>query len=107
MHRICALAAIAVFLATPALAQAGDDYTIMVPEKAAKPPAHKTRPGSSVVVAPAPWAPPLHHVPPTIPPVVNYPPAVPPPLVAPSGQVLPNLPSAIGANPNGTESHQD
>jgi hypothetical protein len=90
-----------------AFAQARDDYSIMVPEKGAKPPAHKTRHGSSVIVAPAPLPPPLHYVPPTIPSVENNPPAVPPPIVAPSGQVLPNLPSAIGANPGGVETHQD
>ena len=86
----------------------GDDYNIMVPEKRAKPPPRKAkRRGSSVIVAPAPLPSPQPFVPPTAPTVTANPPAVPPPLVAPSGQVLPNMPSIIGAGPNGTETYQD
>jgi hypothetical protein len=86
----------------------GDDYNIMVPEKGVKPPPHKAkRRGSSVIVAPAPLPAPQPYVPPVAPVVTNNPPAVPPPLVAPNGQVLPNMPSIIGAGPNGTETYQD
>lgn len=100
----------AVLSATLARAQPGDEerYTIMVPEKGSKPPKPaKPHRGSSVIVEPAPLPPPLHYVPPDVAPVVNYPPAIPPAVVAPSGQVLPNIPPVIGAGPGGAETYQD
>ena len=83
----------------------GDDYSIMVPEKGAKP---KT---------PEPWLAPKYksprgtvkHV--TIPKstIVNPPNTqVPPPIVVPqTGRALPNLPTASGSGPGGRESYQD
>jgi hypothetical protein len=83
----------------------GDDYSIMVPERGAKP---KT---------PEPWLAPRYrsprgtvkHV--TIPKstIVNPPDTqVPPPIVVPqTGRALPNLPTLSGSGPRGTETYQD
>jgi hypothetical protein len=96
----------------PARAQTGrdydimrDDYSIMVPEKGARP------------ASPEPWLAPKYrsprgtekHV--TIPKsTVVTPPDVtlPPPIVVPqTGRVLPNLPTVPGAGPGGRETFQD
>jgi hypothetical protein len=83
----------------------GDDYSIMVPEKGAKP---KT---------PEPWLAPKYksprgtvkHV--TIPKsTIVTPPntQVPPPIVVPqTGRALPNLPTVSGSGPGGRETYQD
>ena len=96
----------------PARAQAGkdydimrDDYSIMVPERGARP------------ESPEPWLAPKYksprgtgkHV--TIPKstIVTPPTAtLPPPIVVPqTGRVLPNLPTVPGAGPGGRETFQD
>ena len=92
--------------ALPARAQDDDEsrFNIMVPEKGAKP------------AKPEPWLAPTYKSPrgtrqhvvipkshPLEPPQV----AVPPPLVAPSGQTLPNLPTVAPSGPHGTETYQD
>jgi len=95
-----------VLSAAPAHGQSGDErYSIMRPEKDAKP------------AAPEPWLAPKYqsprgtreHV--VIPRSVPAPPrqtTVPPPLYVPqTGQVLPNLPTVSGAGPGGAETYQD
>ncbi len=90
----------------PAHAQSDDDrYTIMRPEKGAKP------------AKPEPWLAPKYkspkgtgeHVPlprPATVPQVRRP--VPPSIYVPeTGRTLPNLPAASGAGPGGAETHQD
>ena len=94
----------------PAPAQTGErDYNIMVPEKGAKPPAHRVkRRGSSTIVAPAPLPPPLHYVPPPSVAVEPSAPAVPPSLLVPqTNALLPNLPTVSPSGPRGTETRQD
>jgi hypothetical protein len=83
----------------------GDDYSIMVAEKGAKP------------KKPEPWLAPKYrsprgtvkHV--TIPKstIVNPPNTqVPPPIVVPqTGRALPNLPTVSGSGPRGAETYQD
>ncbi len=106
------LLALTAVSAAPARAQAGrdydimrDDYSIMVPEKGARP------------ESPEPWLAPkyksprgtVEHV--TIPKstIVRPPTAtLPPPIVVPqTGRVLPNLPTVPGAGPGGRETFQD
>ncbi len=82
-----------------------DDYSIMVPEKGAKP------------KVPEPWLAPKYqsprgtvkHV--TIPKSRIVPPphaTTPPPIVVPqTGQALPNLPTLSGSGPGGRETFQD
>ncbi|HXZ45690.1 MAG TPA: hypothetical protein VEH02_03050 [Pseudolabrys sp.] len=102
-----------VVLATPAFVQKSnaydilsDDYSIMVPEKGAKPKKYE------------PWLPPKYksprgtvkHV--TIPkstivtpPVTQVPQT---PIIVPqTGRALPNLPSVSGSGPGGAETYQD
>jgi len=83
----------------------GDDYSIMKPEKGARP------------ARPEPWLAPKYKSPRgTVKHVVIprsktiEPPntAAPPPIVVPqTGQVLPNLPTVSGSGPRGTETYQD
>jgi hypothetical protein len=82
-----------------------DNYSIMVPEKGARP------------KAPEPWLAPKYrsprgtvkHV--TIPKSTIVPPpqaATPPPIIVPqTGQALPNLPTLSGSGPGGRETSQD
>jgi len=102
--------AFTVFLAGPACAQngysiLGDDYSIMKPEKGARP------------AQPEPWLAPKYKSPRgTVKHVVIprsktiQPPntTVPPPIVVPqTGQVIPNLPTVSGSGPRGAETYQD
>jgi len=104
------LMVVAAVLAGPAHGQngydiLGDDYSIMKPEKGARP------------SRPEPWLAPKYKSPRgTVKHVVIprskaiEPPntAVPPPIVVPqTGRVLPNLPTAPGAGPGGRETFQD
>ena len=104
------LLGIAAVLAGPVRAQNGynilsDDYSIMKPEKGARP------------AQPEPWLAPKYKSPRgTVKHVVSprskaiQPPntAVPPPIVVPqTGQVLPNLPTVSGSGPGGAETYQD
>jgi hypothetical protein len=83
----------------------GDDYSIMVPERGAKP------------KKPEPWLAPKYKSPRgtvkrvTIPKsrIVSPPnTVVPPPIVVPqTGRVLPNLPTVSGSGPGGAETYQD
>jgi hypothetical protein len=83
----------------------GDDYSIMVPEKGAKP------------KKPEPWLASKYKSPRgtvkrvTIPKstIVNPPNTqVPPPIVVPqTGRALPNLPTVTGSGPGGRETYQD
>jgi len=83
----------------------GDDYSIMVPEKGAKP------------KKPEPWLAPKYKSPRgtvkrvTIPKSrIVTPPntVVPPPIVVPqTGRALPNLPTLSGSGPGGVETYQD
>jgi hypothetical protein len=97
-------------LATPAPAQTnydilGDDYSIMKPEKGARP------------SQPEPWLAPKYKSPRgTVKHVIIprsriiEPPntTVPPPIVVPqTGRVLPNLPTVSGSGPRGAETFQD
>jgi hypothetical protein len=106
---IALLAAVAI-LAGPVCAQTnnsilGDDYSIMKPEKGARP------------SQPEPWLAPKYKSPRgTVKHVVIprsrsiEPPntTVPPPIVVPrTGQVLPNLPTVQGSGPRGAETYQD
>jgi hypothetical protein len=105
-----ALLGIAAILAGPARGQTnnnilGDDYSIMKPEKGARP------------SQPEPWLAPKYKSPRgTVKHVVIprsraiQPPntTVPPPIVVPqTGQVLPNLPTVQGSGPRGAETYQD
>jgi len=102
--------ALTAFWAGPACAQTnndilGDNYSIMKPEKGARP------------AQPEPWLAPkyksprgtVQHV--VIPRSRSIEPprtTVPPPIVVPqTGQVLPNLPTVQGSGPRGAETFQD
>jgi len=106
---IVLLAMVAVF-AGPARAQngydiLGDNYSIMKPEKGARP------------AQPEPWLAPKYRSPrgtvkhATIPrtgTLTQPRAAVPPPIVVPqTGRVLPNLPTTPGSGPGGSETFQD
>jgi hypothetical protein len=107
---VIVLLAVTAVLAGPAHAQngysiVGDDYSIMKPEKGARP------------SQPEPWLAPKYKSPRgTVKHVVTprsttiQPPntAVPPPIVVPqTGQVLPNLPTVSRSGPRGSETFQD
>ena len=89
----------------PAFGRAdGGNYSIMVPEKGTN------------VDRPEPWLAPKYksprgtrqHV--VIPRSHEVPPpraAIPPPIVAPSGQLLPNVPTVAPSGPRGNETFQD
>ncbi|HET7192050.1 MAG TPA: hypothetical protein VFI98_09085 [Pseudolabrys sp.] len=106
---IVLLAMVAVF-AGPARAQngydiLGDNYSIMKPEKGARP------------AQPEPWLAPKYRSPHGTVKHVTIPrtgtltqprAAVPPPIVVPqTGRVLPNLPTTPGSGPGGSETFQD
>jgi hypothetical protein len=94
------------YVALPAQAQSDDErYSIMVPEKGAKPD------------APEPWLAPKYHSPRgtrqhiEVPPPAETPSthaAVPPQLYVPqTGRTLQNLPAPSAAGPRGAETYQD
>jgi hypothetical protein len=104
------LLAMATVFAVPARAQngyniLGDNYSIMKPEKGARP------------AQPEPWLAPKYrsprgtvkHVVPPQPGTLPQPrTGVPPPIVVPqTGRVLPNLPTTPGSGPGGSETFQD
>jgi hypothetical protein len=108
-HRVPLIGLLAFALtlvAVPARAQSADDkdYNIMAPEKGTAkklvpaPPRKRPR-GSSTLVVPTPLPPPLHYNPPPVQAVTPPSRPVPPSLYVPqTGQVVPNLPSAVGSS---------
>ncbi len=73
-----------------------DDYSIMVPERGARP------------ESPEPWLAPKYKSPRGTVKHVTIPKSTMPPIVVPqTGRVLPNLPTVPGAGPGGRETFQD
>jgi hypothetical protein len=108
-HRIPLIGLLILSVTVPAMsahAQSADDkdYNIMAPEKGTAkkpvpPPLRKRPRGSSTLVVPAPLPPPLHYNPPPVQAVTPPSKPVPPSLYVPqTGQVVPNLPSAVGSS---------